>query len=161
MRAFFRSPKGQIWLVPFFVNSLLVCGLVFNHPFDPHDPYGPIHGPMATGGQTGHGLTKVSLGPGRIRGGPPPGQVAFGRLLPPWTPQAVRLWTNSCHFINIMISLSGFTFSVYAKSSSWIMDPLIPTPGLGNNSGWFRAWDVMPPIASVCRSLGKLQWNWK
>jgi hypothetical protein len=62
---------------------------------------------MARGGD---GFPKVSPGPailtllrlvggpplkrphGRFRGGPPAGQVACGRLLPFWTPHAVRLW---------------------------------------------------------------------
>jgi hypothetical protein len=66
---------------------------------------------MARGG---HGLPKVSLGPvmpylihlaggpslkwpyGRFRGGTPPGRVAGGHFLPPWTPLAVCLcWLGS------------------------------------------------------------------
>jgi hypothetical protein len=64
------------------------------------------HGYMAVGG---HGLPKVSPGPaipypfmpcggpplkrpyGHFRGGPLNGQAACGRLVPPWTPRAVRL----------------------------------------------------------------------
>jgi hypothetical protein len=45
---------------------------------------------MASGG---HGLPKVLPRPyDRVRGGPPAGWAACGRLLPLWIPHAVRLW---------------------------------------------------------------------
>jgi hypothetical protein len=42
-----------------------------------------------------HALLFYALRECHDRGGPPTGQAACGRLLPPWTAYAVRLWITA------------------------------------------------------------------
>jgi hypothetical protein len=86
---------------------------------------------MARGG---HGLLKSFTRArhalpfyGRLRGGLPTGQAVFGRFLPLWTPQALRLWTKLEQLFHGLIKAPHI---LYGQS------PLCQGGGQDGGQGW-------------------------